>query len=177
MLKIREMEPADISRVSEIHREVFPNDTLSDSDSMTWISSKFNGWPINRYFVAVTDDVIIGYILWTELGGLRNPCVLELEQIGIASKWQGKGFGAQIVNESIFQTNNHLRLQGRSIKLVQVTTGKSNRAQQLYAETLGATPECKISHLYDEDEVVMIARISSINEKRKSQGLPLLEVK
>lgn len=177
MIKIREMFFSDISRVSAIHREVFPYDTLSDKDSITWIASKFLGWPINKYFVAVKgNDDVVGYISWVELGGLRNPCVLELEQIGVASKWQGRGIGTQLINETLFSVNDYLSKQVRSLKLVQVSTGISNKVQKLYTNTLGAIVECKKSDFYDEDEVLMIARITSINEHRRNQGLPLLEI-
>ena len=176
MINIRDMVSSDIPQASRIHRQAFPHDTLSDSDSITWISTKFLGYPVNRYFVASKGNEVIGYILWVEKGGLRNHCVLELEQIGVAPDWRGKGIGTRLINETILEISNCLKTQKRAIKLVEVSTGVSNEVQKLYKDTLGATAACNKRDYYDEDEVVMISHGYSLNECRSRQGYPLLEV-
>lgn len=81
-----------------------------------------------------------------------------------------------IIKETISRANNYLKQQGRVIKVIQVSTGISNEVQKLYKNTLDTTVEYKKSDFYKEDEVLMIARISSLNDRRRRQGLPLLEV-
>lgn len=174
MIIIRQMLPSEIKAVAHIHREVFPNDGDTYAQSKQWIYSKFLGWPVNRYYVSTNNDEIIGYILWTEMGGFRKNCVLELEQLAVAIVWQNRRVGTQLIDESLIQVASILANEKRNIKLVEITTGVTNEVQSLYNKTLGAVEECRKQEFFDEEEVAMIARHSSINLIREKRSLPLI---
>lgn len=174
MIIVRQMLPSEIKAVADIHREAFPNDGDTYIQSKQWIYSKFFGWPVNRYYVSTNNDEIIGYILWTEMGGFRKNCVLELEQLAVAADWQGQGVGTQLIDESLTQIASTLSNEKRQPKLVEITTGTTNEVQRLYKKTLGAIVECTKRDFFDEDEVVMIARYSVTNSARKKRGVPPL---
>lgn len=174
MTIVQQIQHSDIKHVAQIHEEEFPNDGDKFAQSQQWIYSKFLGWPVNRYYIAVNKDEIIGYILYTEIGGFRKNCVLELEQLAVAKVWQNQGVGTQLIDESLIQVASILANEKRNIKLVEMTTGVTNEVQRLYNKTLGAVVECRKKEFFDEDEVVMIARHSSINSIREKRGLPLI---
>lgn len=174
MKLIRQMLPSDIDAVAHIHTDAFPNDVDTYAQSQRWIYSKFLGWPVNRYFVAINKETVIGYILWVEMGGFRKNCILELEQLAVAKDWRGQGVGIHLIDESLMLMASMLAKEKRYIKLVEVTTGTTNEAQMLYIKALSAVIECTKKEFYDEDEVVMIARISSINSARRVRGVSAL---
>ena len=172
MIIVRQMLQSEINIVAHIHKEAFPNDGDTYFQSQQWIYSKFLGWPVNRYYVAVNENKIIGYILWVEMGGFRTNCVLELEQLAVSTDWRGQGVGTHLIDKSLTQVASILANEKRILKLVEITTGTTNEVQKLYIKTLDAIVECKKRDFFDEDEVVMIARFSSINLARKKRNLP-----
>lgn len=174
MVLIRQMLPDDICAVARIHNDSFPNDVNTYTQSRLWVHSKFLGWPVNRYYVAIDRGEVIGYSLWVEKGGLRNNCVLELEQLSVSADWRGRGVGTQLIDEPLAQISSILSSERRYIKLVEVTTGATNEVQYLYKKALAVVVECIKKDFFDEDEVVLIARHSSIDLARERRGMPPL---
>jgi hypothetical protein len=54
----------------------------------------------------------------------------------------------------------YLGKRGGVLKLVEILTGTENKAQRLYAKTLGAESVAIIPDLYRSDERVMVARFN-----------------
>tara|TARA_Y100000310_G_C20568498_1_gene756785 strand:- start:49 stop:564 length:516 start_codon:yes stop_codon:yes gene_type:complete len=159
----------DLERLSELHRECFSNDSKDTEDSLIWLRSNYNASPRFQYYVAKQEGEIIGYILWMELGGLREEAVLELEQIGVSSSHREQGVGTFLIQESLREyTKRVLDPQGRKLKLVKITTGTENEAQGLYKKALGAESECVIKDFFSSDELIMIARSKQIQERLTS---------
>ena len=158
---IRKANTDDIDAIADIYLECFHG---MDDRSLVkeWINAKFNGYPANRYYVA-DDDCIKGYILWVELGGFRKDAVIELEQIAVKPKEQGKGIGSLLIRESLKDVINELHARGSRLKLVKVTTSTSNEAQRLYKKVLNAKPIAVIPDFFRGDEVIMIARASELD--------------
>ncbi|RMF32288.1 MAG: GNAT family N-acetyltransferase [Candidatus Nitrosothermus koennekii] len=127
-----------------------------------WIRLKYLGYPANRYYV-IEDNEIKGYILWIELGGFRKDAVIELEQIAITPKEQGKGLGSRLIKESLKDVIKELEIRGSRLKLVKVTTGTENQAQRLYKKALNAKPVAVIPDFFRGDEVILIARNDDLN--------------
>ena len=111
-----------------------------------------------QYYVAERDSKIIGYIHWTQKSGFRPEVVLELEQMAVLPKIQGKGIGSKLIEESLPMIKEDLNKSGAILKHIMVTTRADNYAQKLYRKTIGAEVECTIRDLYSADEVIMIAR-------------------
>ncbi len=123
-----------------------------------WVEYNFNAFPRMQYFVITIDERVVGYILWTEHGGLREEAVWELEQIAIDKNQQGQGLGLQLIKESLSMLIEYLQNRRSTLKLIMVTTGTENKAQRLYQKSLGAVVEATVKNLYRGDEVIMIAR-------------------
>lgn len=159
-MKVRLMEKTDLENAAEIHRLTF----VRQQNSLQWIQCNFNAFPRLLNFVAEKEGKILGYIIWIQKSGFRPQAVIELEQLAVSPNFQNQGVGRQLITESLALVNNHLSLNGSTLKHILVTTRADNFAQQLYKSTLGAEIETTITNLYCDDEVLMIAR--NVNTKK-----------
>ena len=159
MLKILRAQKKDTKKIAEIAAESFSVWSQGGKKAaIKWITCNFNAFPKMQYFIAKDGEKIAGYILWLEKGGFRKESVWELEQIAVDKTFQGKGIGTQLIGESLLEIKKYLKKRKSSLKLVEVTTGPHQHAQNLYKKTLGAESECVIKNLFRGDEIVMIAR-------------------
>ena len=159
-MQVRLMEKTDLDNVAEIHKLTF----VRQQNSLQWIQCNFNAFPRFLNFVAEKEGEILGYIIWIQKSGFRPQAVIELEQLAVSPNFQNQGVGRQLITESLTLVNNHLSINGSTLKHILVTTRADNFAQQLYKSTLGAEIEATITNLYSDDEVLMIAR--NVNIKK-----------
>ena len=152
-MNIRPMT-ADIGAVADIHADVFPRQVMSRE----WIAANFSAFPRMQYFVAEQDGIIFGFVHWSQKSGFRRQVVLELEQIGVSPKRQGKGVGKALIERSLPVIRRRLAERGATVRHLIVATGADNRAQQLYRRVLGVEVEATIADLYSADEVLMVRR-------------------
>ncbi len=78
-LLIRPLMESDISGAAEVHAKAFHR----QNHSRSWIECNARAYPRMRYFVAVRDHQIAGFVLWSEKSGFRDEVVVELEQIAV----------------------------------------------------------------------------------------------
>ncbi len=156
-IKIQPLRKEEIGKVAQIASQSFSG-LKEPRKAWQWVNCNFRGFPRMKYFVAKSEEKIVGYILWMEKGGFRNSAVLELEQIAVSPDFRGRGIGTKLIEESFKTICRSLAKRKANLKVVEVTTGTENRAQRLYKKTLGATPEAKITNLFRGDEVIMLAR-------------------
>lgn len=156
-VKVRRMIGAEIKDVAQITSESFSG--LQDyEEAVQWLKCNFRAFPRMQYFVALFQEDIVGYILWTEKGGFRPESVWELEQVAVKKEFQRRGIGCKLIRTSRAVLGQYLLLQKRGLKLVEVTTGTDNAAQQLYEKALGAEVVATMPNFFRGDEVIMIAR-------------------
>lgn len=156
-IEIRKMEKEDADKIARIASASFSG--MKDPvKSEEWIICNFSAFPRMQYFVALQEDSIIGYILWMEKGGFRQESVWELEQIAVIEEFQGKNIGTLLIKQSLEEIKKQLKERNVSLKLIMVTTGKSNEARRLYKKALGAEPEAVLRDIFRGDEVIMVAR-------------------
>src|SRR5437867_2822302 len=134
-ITVRRMKFHEIPRVVEIHLKAFLNDNSSKEQATQWITSLYGAQPVYHYFVSDNGSEVLGYVNYRFLGGFSggNPerlSILELEQIGVDSRFQGMGVGTILARESFKQMIKHVRVIGKGIKDLYVTTGISNDAQK-----------------------------------------------
>lgn len=153
-MEIRFMGNADLNATAEIHKATFVRQQLSRA----WLSCNLIAFPRVLSFVAESDGVILGYIIWVQKSGFRPQVVLDLEQVAVLPNCQGQGVGRALIEESLPLVRAQLAERGANLKHIMVTTREDNRAQRLYQQTLGAQVEATIANLYSADEVMMIAR-------------------
>ncbi len=159
-MEIKELEKHEIQKVVEIASQSFSG--LKDQiKALKWVECNFNAHPRMQYFVAKSENKILGYILWVEKGGFRQESVWELEQIAIKPEFRGQGIGTKLIIESLEKIKKYLKKRNSKLKLVELTTGTENKAQELYKRTLGAEVEAIIKNLFRGDEALMIARFKN----------------
>lgn len=158
MLNIREMVYEDIPYIVDIYMQSFKG--MRDYNRVErWITIKFNSKPISIYYVALLDNKVIGYILWSEHGGFRDNAIIELEQIAVSKMHRCKGVASRLIVDSLRMFNkDYIASRGARIKLVMVTTAYTNNAKRLYEKVLNAKQVAVINDLYASDESILIAR-------------------
>lgn len=153
-ISVTEMQQADLEAAAEIHGLAFTR----QQHSLAWLESNLNARPKTFCYVASTQVLCIGYIIWSQKAGFRADSVIELEQIAVAPDFQGRGVGSRLITETLPDVGFKLNEQGSDLKHILVTTRADNHAQNLYKNVLGAKVEATISGLYSADEVIMVAR-------------------
>jgi ribosomal protein S18 acetylase RimI-like enzyme len=151
------MDNKDIDQVAQIASQCFSGMKQFKS-AKCWVNCNFRAFPRFRYFVAKDRNLVLGYILWLEKGGFRDQAVLELEQIATSPSYRNGGLATRLINESLSKIQNELRQRGSTLKIIEITTGAGNEAQNLYKRALHAKSEYKIKDFFRQDEVLMIAR-------------------
>jgi ribosomal protein S18 acetylase RimI-like enzyme len=153
-MKIRPYGDADLEAVAAVHAEAFPR----QGHSRDWIAATARAYPRIRLYVAEVEGALRGYVAWSEKSGFRAEVVLELEQVAVAERYRGRGFGAALIRESLPDVARQLGERGATLKSVMVSTRADNAAQRLYRKTLGAEVVATLPSLYSADEVILVAR-------------------
>jgi len=149
------MHEEDIHAVAKVHAKQFAR----QKDSVRWVSCNFAAYPRIMMFVARDEqDKVVGYIQWIQKSGFRQESVIELEQIAVLEKRQGKGIGALLIKESLVYIKNYLADTNSNLKAILVTTRTDNLAKSLYEKVLKAKEVAVIKDLYSHDEVIMMTK-------------------
>ena len=158
-LVVRLLERDNIGQVVPIYLEAF-NDTSEPDDATLWFTCNLAAYPQKLCFGVWRNDLLLGYIVWTERGGFRSEAVWELEQIAVLAGYRNQRIGTTLILDSLEHIRAHTARRKATLKLVMVTTGVSNRASRLYQKALGAVKEAVVRDLYSEDEQIMVARFN-----------------
>lgn len=150
---VRPATNTDVNAIASIHRSVFER----QRDSEVWVAATLAASPRFLAYVLTIDEDLIGYIFWAQKSGIRPATVIELDQIAVSSSFQGRGFGEQLIRDSLAQVEARLRANQQSLKSILVSTRDDNAAQRLYARVLGAKVMTKVENLYSATEVFMVA--------------------
>jgi len=159
-VQIKPMELNYLDDLVKIYLSSFKG-MRSEDVARRWFECNIRAYPRMQYFVAISGEGVIGYILWIERGGFREESVWELEQIAVDPRFRGVGIGRRLIEESISYLKAYLenRQPKSKLKLILVSSASSNKiARRLYEEVLGAKEEAIIHNLYRDDEVIYIAR-------------------
>ncbi len=154
MITVREYRCTDLAYVVAIHGEAFPRQGYSEE----WIRCTARAYPRMRYYVAESNDVISGYLLWVEKSGFREEVVLELEQIAVLAKFQNNGIGEALIKLSLNDVSSSIQARGAEVTTVLITTRSDNQAQRLYQRVLGAEVVATVPSLFSGNELLMLAR-------------------
>ncbi len=158
-MNIRRMEDDAIEGVARVHQAVFG---ARQRHSERWVRLQSQVFPLNQFFVATANGEVVGYILWSEIGGFRTDPILELRQMGVLEEYRGMHIGSRLVTESYERIKAEMVSEGsNSPYRVLVTAARSNeRAISLYEKTLGAVEEGCLKNFYGpgKDEVLLVAR-------------------
>jgi ribosomal protein S18 acetylase RimI-like enzyme len=163
---VRKMNDEDIVAVAHVHASAFTRQTFSKE----WIECNFKAFPKTQFFVAELEGDVAGFIYWSEKSGFRKEAVVELEQIAVHPNCQCKGIGTALIERSLPMVAEQIGKRGATVKHILVNTRTDNRAQKIYARTLGATPVAVIPAVFSADEVYMVARDVKISMPMPDQN-------
>jgi hypothetical protein len=170
------MEFISIDEIANIARENFSgykgNDTLQDRrkviEEIIFDSRNENKQPIflatlnqkDAFCATSLISEIVGYICWEQWGGPNrvDGDTWELKRIAVKKSMQGKHIRHVLILDSLERIKERILARGSWLKNIIIFTGAENKAQRLYADTLGAKVDATIKDLFRGDEVMMIAR-------------------
>jgi GNAT superfamily N-acetyltransferase len=97
---VRRATEADLSRIAAINTAVFLGDRDRTESALEWVTCWFRAFPLYQYFIIEVDGALAGYAGWQVHGGfLRAEPTIELDQIGIAREYQGRGLAPHLMRE------------------------------------------------------------------------------
>ena len=155
--EVRPARRADLAGIAAVGTEAFSG-LRPVSEARRWVDACWRAAPRMRYWVAVSEATVVGYILWVEKGGFRKDAVLELEQVAVRAARRGQGIGEALIRASLDELRQGLRSRGARLKLIEVTTGSEQGAIGFYARVLGTEVAARISDFFRGDEYILIAR-------------------
>lgn len=123
-----------------------------------WINANFQALPRMRYYVAIVDDHVVGYALWSVKNGFRDRSIVELEQVAVMSACRGTGIGKQLLERSFDQFGSSLKAMDLEIKAIYLTTRDGNEAEGLYRKVFGVERQGVISNYGSGDELILYRR-------------------
>lgn len=150
-MKVRPAREKDLESIGRIYRECFPN----EENHHEWIMACFRSAPKGIYYTIEVNGETAGYILWCVKNGFRKSTIVELEQIGVAPFFSGKGVGRYLISESIEKFTQHVNQLGYEIGALLVTTSEDNYAENLYTSTLGVERSCTIKNYGSGNEIIL----------------------
>ena len=157
LMSIRKARVGDLGAIALIASESFIG-MRQLGLAKKWVLCSWNSRPRMMYWVAEYGGKVVGYILWSELGGFRGDAVFDLDQLGVDPDYRRKGLGERLVRESLSQIRVMLAKRGSRLKLVQITTGSEQHAVEFYKRALGAQIVAVLPQFFRSDELVLIAR-------------------
>lgn len=120
---IRQFKDADLTRILEIFEQSFGN---KNSYQLVKYSKQFS----NTLYIYEVNGTIVGYAgfyVHLKYMGLKKAYVATLYSIAIATSYRGKGYGSQLLIESIRELqNNHVS------SIILYVNIKNNEAISLY---------------------------------------------
>lgn len=155
-IKVRLAVKDDLANISEVYKNCFPR----EKHHAEWISANFSAFPRMRYYVAIVDEMLIGYALWSVKSGFRDKSIVELEQLAVVPELRGRGTGKQLLEQSFDQFKQYLKERSIAIKAVYLTTRDGNNAEGLYRKVFGVEREGVIKNYGSGDEVILFKRYS-----------------
>lgn len=125
-----------------------------------WIRLKYIVHPISQYYLALSQNKVSGYVLWTQHGGFREEVFVELEQIAVKKSIQGQGIGLQLILQSFSILEKQFKESNSFVKTVLVTTNTANEAQRLYLKAFKEldfvlSDSLVVHNLFKGDELYM----------------------
>jgi len=173
---ISQLKVDEIDKMVPIYLDAFSG-MKSPALVKQWMYCNLNAFPQKACFGAWYDSLLLGYVVWSEKGGFRDEAIWELEQVAVLGQYRRQGIGTRLIHDSLAWIQDDLMKRGGSLKLVMVTTGKTNEFRKLYEKVLGAKEETVIKDLYEGDEQILIARFKQTtrNVTGREEGLLRLE--
>ena len=99
---IRPIRKSDLSVLAQINSLIFNGHRGSPEEALAWVSAHYRFSPVYHYFVIALRGKVVGYIGWRIEGGfLRPDPALELEQLGVLKKFEGRGYASRLQRETL----------------------------------------------------------------------------
>ena len=101
---LRRAQERDLESIARINAEVFLGDRDRPESAREWVECLWRAFPLYQYLVVESGGELAGYAGWQLHGGFhRAEPVIELDQIGIDSKFQGQRLAPQLTHYSMLE--------------------------------------------------------------------------
>ncbi len=116
-----------IKQATESTREYFINDYLERYGSYQDLAEQYAKAciSINRSFVAIKDNKIIGGITWSVKEGI-NSGLVEIFQMSILKEYRGQGYGSLLVDKCLEDIEAFYQLREQPLQRVYIIITESN---------------------------------------------------
>lgn len=147
VVNIRMPRVEDLPSINDIEKGSFPHPWDSDvfQDIVEYQGKIMLRGAFIRMVVAISQDRVVGYIVWTEGLNLQQGHILN---IAVRKKMWGQGVGRKLLQNSIDSMNqqnmNQVRLEVREGNL---------RARKFY-EQLGFQQKARIPAYYEDEDAL-----------------------
>ncbi|MFT6987566.1 MAG: ribosomal protein S18 acetylase RimI-like enzyme [Psychromonas sp.] len=156
-VRILKAEKNHIPGIALIYKKCFPRESMHRE----WIASTYASFPRASYFIVEIEGEVVAYILWCFKNGFREQSILELEQIGVAPEFRGKGIAKDLIKKSFELISAEVSRLNLNIKSIIVTTREGNHAEAIYKSALGVERVALIKGYGSGDEVILLKSIET----------------
>ena len=170
-ITVRRATKEDLKSIGETNSKVFLGDRSDEESALKWGMCWSGAFPLYQYFVIEVDGVFAGYAGWQVHGGFKRaePCI-ELDQIGIYPKHQGKGLAPHLIrickNELVvWMKEKNDRIESHITFIVWVYAFNAN-AISAYAKEFGDGIKGLREQFGDRAEVMLRGRTPIISPIR-----------
>jgi hypothetical protein len=150
-ISIRKIEEEDIVATGQLYHLVFPERQLSEE--LIWCL--FKSFPKSQCFVAELDREIVGLVVWTSKSGFRSEAFIELEHLGVHTKYRNKHIATCLIKQSLSMVAKQLLHQDAVLKTIVINTRLDSISQSLFKKILATESIAKISEL---DMTILLTR-------------------
>jgi len=114
---LRRAQERDLESIARINAEVFLGDRDRPESAREWVECLWRAFPLYQYLVVESGGELAGYAGWQLHGGFhRAEPVIELDQIGIDSKFQGQRLAPQLTHYSMLELADWLKKKNDRIE-------------------------------------------------------------
>ena len=139
----------DLEEIAAIHAAAFPRQGQS---------KLLAAYPLTRVFVALADQAIIGYAIWTEKSGFRERVVLEIAQVAVAEPHRRQGQGMRLLLESFLIAKQMIAERGGRITSIITSTAADNPAVTIYRRLFNMQQVATIRGMFAQPEIILLGK-------------------
>ena len=144
----------DLEEIAAIHAAAFPR----QGQSKLFVDCMLAAYPLTRVFVALADQAIIGYAIWTEKSGFRERVVLEIAQVAVAEPHRRQGQGMRLLLESFLIAKQMIAERGGRITSIITSTAADNPAVTIYRRLFNMQQVATIRGMFAQPEIILLGK-------------------
>ena len=149
-IEIREAREEELQEIAEMcWREI--HDELLVEWVFEWLKSYKE--PFSKFYVAIEDSKLVGFICWSLYDRYGKQVVLEISFLAVKQTHQRKEVGQQLVLDSLERIKKRWQEEGCETTMIMVETEEDNKgACDFYRVVLRPTQEVLVPKVWHHGE-------------------------